>query len=132
MIVSHTDLKPGDRFRLTQRENQAVDEGLVQYSIYEGTVSRVEGDKVFYETGGRDYYLLDIEGSTWERIAQAEPKNLGAVVAFTDDDRTVQVVRYDATDADATFVEDNGRAYSWNDILRIDASPRVLHSGFAE
>lgn len=123
MNIAHTDLKPGDRFRLAEVEGPD-ENGLTRTSVREGTVHRVDADRVFY---GPDYYsfLTDHDNATWERISPAEPKNLGAVVEFTDPDygpaRAVRVGE--------SFENDN-ETYYWDSILRIDANPRVLHEGW--
>lgn len=123
MNIAHTDLKPGDRFRLTETDGGYVS-GLAVTTIFEGTVTSVDADKVFY--GPNDYgYLTDNENATWERIAPAEPKNLGAVVEFTNSHgETITVVR-----AGLLFKNDS-YALTWESIIGADANPRVLHEGW--
>lgn len=123
MNIAHTDFKPGDRFRLTEVEGP--DEyGLTSTTVSEGTVHRVEDDQVFYGPS-LFTFLMDHEGATWERLAPAEPKNLGAVVEFTAfDDETVRAVRV------GWSFENDGEGYTWEDILEADANPRVLHEGW--
>lgn len=123
MNIAHTDFKPGDRFRLTEVEGP--DEyGLAVASVFEGTVTRVDGNQVFY--GPDDgAYLRNHEGATWERIAPTEPKNLGAVVEFTNVyGETVTVVR------SGRLFENDSFAHTWENILEEDANPRVLHEGW--
>lgn len=118
-----TDLKPGDRFRLTEADGGYMS-GLSVTTVFEGTVTRVDADKVFYGPGGSDY-LTDNNDATWERLAPAEPKNLGAVVEFTHvDGATIRVVRVGRT------FENDRDAYYWENILEADANPRVLHEGW--
>lgn len=124
MNIAHTDLKPGDRFRLTEA-GEPDGSGLRIATIFEGTVTRVDADKVFY--GPDDCtYLTDNEHATWERLAPAEPKNLGAVVEFTDaDGATRKVVRT------GTAFDDDFDTFYWSTgILKVDANPRVLHEGW--
>lgn len=123
MNIAHTDLKPGDRFRLTEVEGP--DEyGLTSTTTWEGTVHRVEDGRVFY--GPDDFaFLLNNEDATWERLAPAEPKNLGAVVEFTSAyAETVRVVLVGPNFENALC------SYTWDDILEEDANPRVLHEGW--
>ena len=124
MNIAHTDLKPGDHFRLTEAEGP--DEyGLTSTTIWEGTVYRVVAGQVFYGPNHYDY-LADHEDATWERLAPAEPKNLGAVVEFTypEDGLPVRAVRVGRS------FENDEDAYYWDDILGWDANPRVLHEGW--
>ena len=129
MNIAHTDLKPGDRFRLT--EVGGPDEsGLSVTTVWEGTVHHVEDDQVFHGPSRFDY-LADHEDATWERLAPAEPKNLGAVVEFTTPNGvTVTAVR--APDAGGfTFCVGGCLGeFSWEEILAVDANPRVLHEGW--
>ena len=129
MNIAHTDLKPGDRFRMTE-----VDEGYVSSlsvkTIFEGTVTRVGADTVFY--GPDDYtYLTNNKNATWERLAPAEPKNLGTVVEFTAyDGETLKAVRTFAAEEFPFYVERYLIGFTWEEILEGDANPRVLHEGW--
>lgn len=117
-----TDFKPGDRFRLTEVEGPD-ENGLSSTTTWEGTVTRVEDDQVFYGPNKFDY-LADHAGATWERLAPAEPKNLGAVVEFTLDGETIRAVRVGRS------FENDEDTYRWEYILGADANPRVLHEGW--
>ena len=121
--IAYTDLKPGDRFRMTEADGGYVSSLSVK-TIFEGTVTSVGADTVFY--GPNDFdYLTDHENATWERLAPAEPKNLGAVIEFTAyDGETAQAVRVGES------FENDFNTYYWEDILGWDANPRVLHEGW--
>lgn len=124
-----TDLKPGDRFRLTEVEGPD-DIGLTNTTIWEGTVDRVNAGGVFYGPNNWDY-LVDHEDATWERIAPAEPKNLGAVVEFTTPSGvTVTAVRAPDVGGFTFCVGGCLGEFSWEEILAEDANPRVLHEGW--
>lgn len=127
--IAHTDLKPGDRFRLTETD-EGYRGGPSVVTIYEGTVYRVEDGKVF--CGPKDYdYLYDHENATWERLAPAEPKNLGAVVEFTTKhSETRTVVRAFGVDEFPFYDGCCMETFAWKDILEEDANPRVLHEGW--
>lgn len=123
MNIAHTDLKPGDRFRLTTTDDYGVTEFKVTAS-WEGVVRRVNKESGYVVAEG-GCHLYDSENATWERLAPAEPKNLGAVVEFTDyKGETVRVVR-----VGASFENDN-ETYYWEHIIEVDANPRVLHEGW--
>lgn len=125
MNIAHTDLKPGDRFRLT--EVDGPDEyGLAVAAVFEGTVTRVGTDKVFY--GPDDCaYLTDNESATWERLTPAEPKNLGAVVEFTNDEGdTISAVRTH----NGFRTSRSDQIVTWLSITSVDANPRILHEGW--
>lgn len=123
MNIAHTDLKPGDRFRLTEADG-GYENGLSVTTVWEGTVHHVEDDQVFHGPDRFDY-LADHEHATWERLAPAEPKNLGAVVEFTNlYTETVRVVLVGPKFENALC------SYTWEDILEEDANPRVLHEGW--
>lgn len=126
MTITYTDLKPGDRFRLTEVEGPD-ENGLTRTSVREGTVHRVDADRVFYGPNDYDYLVTDTENenATWERLAPAEPKNLGAVVEFTSfDGETILAVRVGQS------FENDFNSYYWESILAEDANPRVLHEGW--
>lgn len=123
MNIAHTDLKPGDRFRMSEAE-EGREGGLNVATVWEGTVLRVDAGKVFY--GPLDWdYLADHENATWERLVPVEPENLGAVIEFTDyKGETVKAVRVGAS------FENDFNTYFWGDILGWDANPRILHEGW--
>ena len=123
MNIAHTDLKPGDRFRMTEAEEGSVS-GLDVATVWGGTVHRVDGDRVFY--GPLDWdYLRDHKNATWERLTPTEPKNLGAVIELTDEDgETVRVVRVGAS------FESDLDTLSWEEILTVNENPRILHEGW--
>lgn len=129
MNIAHTDLKPGDRFRLTIIDDYADTEFKVTTS-WEGVVRRVN-EEFGYVVAEGGCHLYDSENATWERLAPAEPKNLGAVVEFTiENGLTVRAVR---TLDVKEFPFYNGysmETYTWDDILERDANPRVLHEGW--
>ena len=128
MNISHTDLKPGDRFRLTEADGGYMS-GLTVTATFEGTVNRVDADRVFYGTD-RYTYLTDNENATWERLAPAEPKNLGSVVEFTTPSGvTVTAVRAPGAEGFTFCVGGCLGEFSWEEILAEDANPRVLHAG---
>lgn len=125
MNIAHTDFKPGDRFRMTEVDEGYVS-GLAVTTIFEGTVRRVEDGRVFY--GPERYtFLTDNENSTWERLAPAEPKNLGAVVEFTNDEGdTISAVRTH----NGFRTSRSDQIVTWPSITSVDANPRVLHEGW--
>ena len=134
MNIAHTDLKPGDRFRLTEVEGPDEDD-LTRTSVLEGTVTRVDADRVFYGPNDYDYLVTDTENenATWERLAPAEPKNLGAVVEFTTSNGVTYTAVRSTNGEDFAFRYHVGGclgSFSWEDILAEDANPRVLHEGW--
>ena len=125
MNIAHTDLKPGDRFRLTVVEGPD-ERGLTSTTIWEGTVDHVNAGGVF--CGPEDYdYLVDHDDAMWERLAPAEPKNLGAVVEFTNDEGdTLSAVRTH----NGFRTSRSDQITTWRSLLAVDANPRVLHEGW--
>lgn len=116
--MDYKDLKPGDRFRLTEAVEDY--EGLTEKAVYEGVVQEVDETKgCVYAVGGGHLFAHD-HRQVWERLAPAEPKNLGAVVEFND----IGAVR-----VGDHFVNSRNE-YLWADILELDPNPRVMHAGW--
>ena len=69
--------------------------------------------------------------ATWERLAPAEPKNLGAVVEFTTKHGETKTVVLAFGDDSLPFYDGYCmETFAWKDILAVDANPRVLHEGW--
>lgn len=126
-VVDFKDLKPGDRFRVTetrQHTDDSIDKMIIEADV---TALDAYGDGVEYGEYGEVIWACgntDTFSQVWERLTIAEPTNLGTVVEFHIGNSTIRVVR-----SGLLFKEDSNE-YSWNDILELDPNPRVLHAGW--